>query len=265
HHTSSALLSLKAFDLAGNKNKFPQLAQELGTWQPKKLFFNTSPWFFESQEAFDAADKSGFVTFDTGVYFPLKGMSNTEIASLSRSQHQSQGFGSTGTRGSAAEYIQLLKGNHPKNNNDVFHGINTGWSRIKGGKEIGEILQKVQENFDFKEPASSVPQLVKAYQLILKLEDEHWKHIKSQQIKDIIAASLGLYLEGITDAPLATAGEEIKLDLEAVKRSDIPTELVAIKILPEEKNLPVNLSLTNNTPSFKIVDYRIPKNANFTS
>lgn len=265
HHTSSAILSSRAFDLAGEEDKFPQLAEELGIWQPKKLFFNTSPWFYESQEAFDAADKSGFVTFDTGVYFPLKGMSNTEIASLSRSQHQSQGFGSTGTRGSAAEYIQLLKGDHPMNNNDVFHGINTGWTRVKGGKEIGEILQNVQQNFDFKDPAASVPHLVKAYQLILKLEDQHWKQVKSQQIKDIIAASLGLYLEAVTNAPLATPGEDLKLDLEAINRSDIPAELVAIKIFPEEKSLSVNLNLPNNTPSFKSVDYRIPKNANYTS
>ena len=265
HHTSSALLSLRAFDLAAKKDKFPQLAQELGTWQPKKLFFNTSPWFYDSQEAFDAADKSGFVTFDTGVYFPLKGMSNTEIASLSRSQHQSQGFGSTGTRGSAPEYIQLLKGEHPKNNNDVFHGINTGWTRVKGGKEIGEILQKVQENFNFKDPAASVPQLVKAYQLILKLEDEHWKEVKSQQIKEIIAASLGLYLEASTDAPLATPGEEIKLNLEAINRSNIPAEIITIKVPAVEKSLAVDLNLANNTASLKRVDFKIPENAAFTS
>src|SRR5690606_38998905 len=42
HHTSSALLSLRAFDLAGNPDEYPDVAEELGTWQPKKLFFNTS-------------------------------------------------------------------------------------------------------------------------------------------------------------------------------------------------------------------------------
>ncbi len=265
HHTSSAILSSRAFDLAGEKSAYPMQAEKLGTWQPKKLFFNTSPWFYDSQEAFDAADKSHFLTFDTGVYFPLKGMSNTEIASLSRSQHQSQGFGSTGTRGSAAEYIELLKGEHPKNNKDIFHGINTTWTRVPGGKEIGEILAGVEKNFDFENPAASVPDLVKAYRLIQNLEDQHWREIKSDQIKDIIAASLGLYLEAVAGSSLATPGEEIELNLEAINRSEIPAELVSIKLSPTGREIPTNLSLTNNHPSVEEVGFIIPENINFTS
>ena len=265
HHTSSAILSSRAFDLAGKSSAYPQQAEELGTWQPKKLFFNTSPWFYGSQEEFDAADKSHFLAFDTGVYFPLKGLSNTEIASLSRSQHQSQGFGSTGTRGTASEYIELLKGEHPKNNNDVFHGINTSWSRIKGGKEIGEILNKVQQNFDFQNPAASVPELVRAYQLIQNLEDRHWKQVKSNQIKDIIAASLGLYLEAVANSSLATPGEEVKLNMEAINRSDVPAQLISIKLYPGEREIPIDYSLGNNRSSLERVDFIIPKNVNFTS
>ncbi|MHA6280978.1 PIG-L family deacetylase [Salinimicrobium sp. CAU 1759] len=265
HHTSSAILSSRAFDLAGKSSAYPQQAEELGTWQPKKLFFNTSPWFYGSQEEFDAADKSHFLTFDTGVYFPLKGLSNTEIASLSRSQHQSQGFGSTGTRGSAAEYIELLKGDHPKNNNDVFHGINTGWSRLKGGKEIGEILKKVEQNFNFQDPAASVPELGKAYQLIQQLEDRHWKEVKSNQIKDIIAASLGLYLEAVANTSLATPGEEVKLNIEAINRSEVPTQLISIKLHPGAREIPINLSLANNKTSLERVDFIVPENVNFTS
>ncbi|WP_051286160.1 PIG-L family deacetylase [Salinimicrobium terrae] len=265
HHTSSAILSSRAFDLAGEKSAYPQLAEDLGTWQPKKLFFNTSPWFYESQEAFDAADKSHFLTFDTGIYFPLKGMSNTEIASLSRSQHQSQGFGSTGTRGTASEYIELLEGEHPKNNNNIFHGINTSWTRIKGGKEIGKILNRVQKNFNFKDPAASVPELVKAYKLIQNLEDQHWKEIKSDQIKDIITASMGLYLEAVAGSSLATPGEEVELNLEAVNRSNITAQLVSIKLLPEQKEIPIDLSLANNRPSTEKLDFVIPTDLNFTS
>ncbi|MCY2686659.1 PIG-L family deacetylase [Salinimicrobium sp. TH3] len=265
HHTSSAILSSRAFDLAGEKSAYPEQAEELGTWQPKKLFFNTSPWFYNSQEAFDAADKSHFLSFDTGVYFPLKGMSNTEIASLSRSQHQSQGFGSTGTRGSAAEYIELLKGEHPKNNKDVFHGINTTWTRVKGGKKIGEILAGVEKNFDFENPAASVPELVKAYRLIQNLEDRHWRDIKSEQIKSIIAASMGLYLEAVAGSSLATPGEEVKLNLEAINRSNIPAELVSVKLQPTGREISTNLSLTNNSPSVEEVDFLIPENINFTS
>lgn len=265
HHTSSAMLSQRAFELAGNSNAYPQLAQSLGTWQPKKLFFNTSPWFYDSQEAFEAADKSNFLEMDTGVYYPLKGMSNTEIASLSRSQHQSQGFGSTGTRGETPEYIELIAGQHPEDSEALFAGINTTWSRVEGGEEIGRILRNVEENYDFKDPSASVPQLLKAYSLILKLKDPHWKKIKSEEIREIIAACAGLYLEAVSEEPLATPGEGINLNLEAINRSGLNMQLSKVKILPEGRSVELKKPLQNNEPWLEKVSAVIPKNTDYTS
>ena len=265
HHTSSAILSTEAFELAGDASAFPGLANEYGTWQPKKLFFNTSPWFYSSQEAFDAADKSNFLEFDTGVYFPLKGLSNTEIASLSRSQHRSQGFGSTGTRGKAPEYIQLLKGEQPKGNDSLFAGINTSWSRIKGGREIGDILYKVERNFNFEDPASSLPELAKAYQLIEQLDNEHWKRVKSKEIKEIIAATAGLYLEAAASESLVTPGETVHIQLEAINRSAQEMKLVSVKTIPVEKELSPEVLLGDNESWRENIEFRIPENAGFTN
>ncbi|MFT6749528.1 MAG: LmbE family N-acetylglucosaminyl deacetylase [Flavobacterium sp.] len=39
HHTSSAMLSFEAFDLANDKNSFSEQFQKVATWQPKRLFF----------------------------------------------------------------------------------------------------------------------------------------------------------------------------------------------------------------------------------
>ena len=46
----------------------------------------------------------------TGVYYPLIGKSNQEISALSRTSHQSQGYGSTGSRGLETEYLELING-----------------------------------------------------------------------------------------------------------------------------------------------------------
>ncbi|HHH50265.1 MAG TPA: PIG-L family deacetylase, partial [Saprospiraceae bacterium] len=100
HHTSSAKLSFEAFDLINDKNAYPEQLKYVNTWQPKRLFFNTSWWFYGSREKFEKADKSRMINVDVGVYYPLKGKSNNEIAALSRSMHKCQGFGSIGTRGS---------------------------------------------------------------------------------------------------------------------------------------------------------------------
>ena len=85
------------------------------------------------------------VSLDVGTYYPELGLSNNEIASMARSQHLCQGFGRLTDRGSDMEYIELLKGDMPKSN-DVFEGINTTWSRVKGGEAIGDILYKVERH-----------------------------------------------------------------------------------------------------------------------
>ena len=265
HHTSSAILSTKAFEIAGKKNSFPELANKLGTWQPKKLFFNTSPWFYSSSEAFEAADKSNFLEFDTGVYYPLRGMSNTEIASLSRSQHQSQGFGSTGTRGKQPEYLELIAGEHPENESSLFSGINTTWSRIKGGKKIGDILYKVENNFDFRDPAGSIPGLLEAYSLLQNLEDEFWKREKSDHLKEIIAACAGLYLEAVASNPLATPGEKVELKLEAINRSKTKVELKAVTITPDLKSSKPEVLLADNEPWQNTMEIKIPENSGYSS
>ena len=182
HHTSSAMLSYEAFDLANDKNAFPEQVKQYGTWQPKREFFNTSWWFYGSQENFDKADKTNLLSVDTGVFFPSNGLSNPEIAALSRSSHKSQGFGSTGSRGEQIEYIELIKGDLPADKSNIFDGIDTSWNRVKGGKEIGNILKEVETNYDFKNPSASIPQLLEAYKLIQNLEDQHWKAIKLEDI-----------------------------------------------------------------------------------
>lgn len=130
HHTSSAILSKEAFDLAAKSSAYPGQLKYVDTWQPKRLFFNTTWWFYGSREEFDKADKSNMVMFDVGTYFPILGKSNNEIAAESRSMHKCQGMGSTGSRGEEMEYLQLLKGDMP-GENDLFAGINTTWSRVK--------------------------------------------------------------------------------------------------------------------------------------
>ena len=132
HHTTSAMLSVEAFDMVNNPNSYPEQLELTSTWQPKRIFFNTSWWFYGGRENFEKADKSNLVKLDTGVYYPELGLSNNEIASVASSQHLCQGFGRLTTRGSQDEYVELLKGDMPKTNN-LFEGINTTWSRIEGG------------------------------------------------------------------------------------------------------------------------------------
>ncbi|TBW29358.1 PIG-L family deacetylase [Gramella sp. KN1008] len=265
HHTSSAVLSVEAFDLAGNENYYENQLEYVEAYKPKRLFFNTSPWFYGGDEAFKEADKSNFVSFDTGVYFPVKGLSNPEIASLSRSQHRSQGFGSTGSRGTQMEYLEFLKGNQLSDSSDVFAGIDTSWGRIKGGKEIGNILIAVENNFDFGDPAASLPGLLDAYKLIQKLEDDHWRSIKTEEIKDIIYAASGLYLEAVAGRAHATPSDELQVQLEAINRSSAEISLESVELTPNNSKINPQVRLQNNHGWDGNMAFIIPENADYTS
>lgn len=228
HHTASAMLSVEAFDEANNPSKFPKSAEKFGVWQPQRLFFNTSWWFYGSQEKFEQADKSNHVSVETGNYFPSLGLSNGEIAALSRSMHKSQGFGSTGSRGSETEYLELLKGSKPENNN-LFEGINTNWTRLEGGAEIAAILNPLETNFNFKNPSEMLPELLKAYSLLLKLKDEHWKEIKLQQIKQLILDCSGIFLEAVSSENSINPASDFKIKIEAINRGNNKVGLQTLK------------------------------------
>ncbi len=246
HHTSSAMLSVEAFDLANKASVYPEQLKQTSLWQPKKQFFNTSWWFYGSQENFDKADKTNLLSIDTGVYFPLKGLSNPEIAALSRSKHKSQGFGSTGSRGEELEYIELINGDLPIDKSNIFDGIDTTWNRVKGGNVIGKIISKVETDFDFTNPSASIPQLAEAYKLIQKLEDTHWKTIKSEEIKNIIASCAGLYLEAVADTNHATKNSEVNISIEMINRSDTDIVFTGLTLKDNSEKAYSQLELKNN-------------------
>ncbi|GGZ90908.1 PIG-L family deacetylase [Algibacter mikhailovii] len=264
HHTSSAMLSMEAFDLANDKSAYTDQLNQTSLWQPKRLFYNTSWWRYGSREKFDKVDKSNMIKFDIGAYYPLKGLSNNELASLASSQHLCQGFGRLSQRGTQEEYIEFLKG-APVNNNNIFSGIDTSWNRVLGGSAIGDILYAVENNFDFTNPSVHIPQLIEAYKRLQNIEDEHWKTQKSKELKAIIEMCAGLYLEASAENNWATANETVKLNLEVLNRSNTAITLLSITD-SSGLNISKNIDLTNNTrftfeENLKIKSSQEPTNA----
>ncbi|ULC58601.1 PIG-L family deacetylase [Flaviramulus sp. BrNp1-15] len=253
HHTSSAMLSVEAFDLANNSSAYPNQLNQTSLWEPKRLFYNTSWWRYGSREAFDKVDKSNMLKFNIGTYYPLKGLSNNELASLASSQHLCQGFGRLSQRGTQDEYIEFLKGEPLSDSKNIFDGIDTSWNRIQGGKAIGDILYDVETKFDFTNPSQQIPQLLEAYKLLDKIEDQHWKTQKTKALKAIIEMCAGLYLEASAETNWVTQNEDVNLNIEVLNRSNLPITLVSLKNsngLTISKNIPLE---NNNKYDFKEV------------
>ncbi len=265
HHTSSAMLSVEAFDLANNTNSYPEQLKLSGTWQPQRLFFNTSWWFYGSQEKFEKADKSNMLNLDIGTYYPILGVSNNEIAALASSQHLCQGFGRLSQRGTENEYIELLKGELPNDKNNVFDGINTSWSRIAGGEAIGAILYDVENKFDFKNPSKHLPQLLEAYSLLQNISDTHWKTLKSEELKNLIANITGLYLEASAETAETNPGDTVKVSIEALNRSEANMVLQSILIPSSDTVLDSSIPLKTNEKQTLELTLKVPVNVEYTS
>ncbi|PTM00838.1 MAG: LmbE family protein, partial [Bacteroidetes bacterium] len=265
HHTSSAMLSLEAFDLANDASKYSSQLELTETWQPKRLFYNTSWWRYGSQENFEKVDKSNMLSFDIGVYSQTKGISNNEVASLASSQHLSQGFGRVSQRGAQKEYIEFLKGEPLDDSNDVFAGIDTSWNRVKGGQAVGMILFEVEKNFNFVNPASHLPQLLEAYKLLQNVKDEHWKTIKTKEIKAIIEACAGLYLEVSANTPHASPNSSVELQMEVLNRSNAQISLTSYHLSTLETGISKNMELPENQRLNFEEGITIPNNMAYTA
>lgn len=211
HHTASALLAMEAFDLAANPKAFPEQLKYVQVWQPKRMFYNTSWWFYGSKENFEKADKGDLFSLNVGNYYPILGISNNEISAEARSKHACQGFGMALERGTDMEYLKFLKGDKPKSN-DIFEGINL---KLRN-KTVQNQLDKTVSDFLFDNPQLSLKNLVRAYELIKK---ENPNDPKLEQVKNLILKTQGIYLEWTTDPAFGTSDEEIATKLEIANRS----------------------------------------------
>ncbi|MBK7935914.1 MAG: PIG-L family deacetylase [Lewinellaceae bacterium] len=267
HHVASALLAVEAFDLAGKTDAYPEQLQSTKPWQPRRIFFNTSWWFYGSREAFDKADKTNLYPLDLGVYLPLKGKSNNEVAAEARSMHRCQGFGAMSSRGESVDWFDFIKGDRPPEK-DPFAGINTTWTRVQGGEKISPLLSKIDREYRSDNPSASVPDLLAAMQMIAALPDGHWKQVKLRDIKEVIRGCLGLYLEATAAEPTATPGESVKIHLEAISRAPVSAGTVtlgSISIQPGLFDTVYAAALQPNKGFATDRAVKIPENALFTS
>jgi LmbE family N-acetylglucosaminyl deacetylase len=225
HHTASAILAEEAFDLANDPTAFPEQLKTLQTWQPKRLFWNASSWW-DKELPEKAAKNDSFASLDTGDYSVLLGKSYSEMASESRSQHKSQGFGSGKTRGEQMEYLQWIKGENP--NGKIFSGIDHSWNRIEGGAKIGKLLDKLLADFDPLNPSASVDGLAKAHKMIAALPDGYWKTLKMAECEALILDCAGVWMESTADEYSAAYGEKIGLTASIVRRSKTAVKLLSV-------------------------------------
>src|SRR5436190_2912943 len=158
HQTASAILANEAFAAAADPTRFVDQLKYVKTWQPKRVLWNTFNFGNTNTTSPDQ------FTFDVGGYNPLLGKSYGEIAAISRSNHKSQGFGASASRGEALEYFKTTGGTAPAN--DLMEDVELTWKKVEGGEVISKMIDKLTSSFDLLHPENSVKGLVELYREI---------------------------------------------------------------------------------------------------
>jgi len=260
HHTASAILAVEAFSASGDPKRFPEQLAFVKPWQPTRLVWNTSPFFFSNRHL--PFDPTGLTVLEAGGYSPLLGKAYTEIAAASLSMHKSQGVGSPPRRGARKEYFKLLEGQPMATS--FFEGIDTSWSRVSNSDPIATRIRQIIVNFRPVDPAASVPELLKLRQMMAEMKDDSWIPEKKAELDGIIAACLGLHVEASTTNETIIPGQTAAIKLEAINRCNVPVTLQEARCALSSESAKVDVALPSNELVTKDVSFKIPEETSYS-
>lgn len=260
HHTASAILAEEAFDAAADPKMFPEQLKYVGVWQAKRVMWNTFNFGGNNTTSEDQ------VKVDVGAYNVLLGRSYGEIAAMSRSQHKSQGFGSSTQRGFNLEYFKNIKGEPATA--DIFDGVDVNWSRISAAKGISSEIRKVIANFNADNPAASIPQLKKIHANLCALDVsepsvKYWKQLKIAEVENILLACAGIFVEANPNERSVVPGDSLSIQLTIIARNQVPVTLQEFDFGGEKVVANANLEWNKNA-SFKH-EMVVPSNLKYSN
>jgi LmbE family N-acetylglucosaminyl deacetylase len=255
HHSASAQLAVEAFRAAADPKKFPEQLAYAGVWQAKRVVWNTSSFFYTARNL--PFDTTGLTSIEIGGFNPLLGKSYMELAAASRSMHKSQGFGVPVQRGARKDYFKPLDGDAMTN--DLFDGVDTTWARVPGGAAIAAKVSEVIGAFRAVDPAASVPGLLQVRQAVAQLPASPWVTEKRNQVDQVIAAALGLHAEAVASKALASPGQNLSVQIEAINPSNVDVKLRSLTFPASAETVAVDAPLAANTLFKKSFTPKLPE------
>jgi LmbE family N-acetylglucosaminyl deacetylase len=243
HHQVSGMLAREVFDAAADTVRFPRRATlGLGPWSPAK--------FYRAARFNPAAATLGF---NVGELSTLRGRTYAEIASESRSQHLSQGFGVLERRGTSMDYLTLEASRLGASGAEQspLDGIDVGWSRFAGATlapagraaldSLPQAIAEVRRVENLTAPAPMIAPLARLVGLLTEVRNaQSCGSAASVAICGGVGGDLGTSVETAmrraTSALLAASGVLIE--------ATAPRSLVAVG-----DTIPVTISVYNQGPA----------------
>lgn len=203
HHAGSAILAREAFSAAADPKRFPEQLKYVGVWQAKRIVWNT---FNFGGTNTTAADQ---LKIDVGLFNPILGKSYGEIAAISRTNHKSQGFGSTLQRGEAFEYFSHVAGEPAKTS--LFDGIETKYSTADDNINFIQNLAKL--SLQTNDPANALQDLLRLKKRVKGIPFNH------QLLDELILAAAGIWVEANSPEHSYAIGDSIPVKIQAIVRA----------------------------------------------
>lgn len=212
HHTASAILAVDAFKAAADPKRFPNQLKKCEAWQAKRLYWNN---FMPARD--EKTDTKHLLKINVGAYNPVLGLSMGEIASMSRSQHKSQGFGVKKQRGEINEYLSYLAGDSAKS--DIFENITNRWNNSEQANDLKTKIDEIIAQFEPTNPNASLPALLNVAGELKKLASEPFFANKLKYVEELIYACAGIFTDFTATSYEYTPGDSVSATFAFIKRN----------------------------------------------
>jgi LmbE family N-acetylglucosaminyl deacetylase len=253
HHTASALLALEAFDLAADPNAFPEHLRTLDVHQVQAVYWNTSRWWVAGLDTVAPVNPDLFAA-DIGGYSPVLGINFNELGSLARSQHKSQGFGVSIERGRTLEYFERLKGK--AFDSDFWEAEEMTWEAF-AGPSAAALMEAILSEYNPRMPHASLESLVALRKSVAGLPDNFWKHVKIEEIDNLIWHCAGLFADARSDAWFQTPGAPLEIEVQMLARNPISVHWKSMKC--QGAHAATNQVLETNIRAIHRMESTVPK------
>ena len=275
HHQASAILGKEAFEAAADPARFPEQLKYVQPWKASKLVY--AGGFGGPGGGRGGAGRGGGgrgantnapatpppappiappAAVVTSGYSTFLGLTYDQIATISRSQHRSQGFGNVGAnfggqgggRGGANAPAGGGRGGRggaqavpsqteapavtppaPAPPADLFAGIDHSWNRLPGGAAVGTILDQAIREFDVEHPEKTIPLLAKARPLIAAVQDPLAK-IKLAELDELVGKCAGLWADAQARQAEVTPGSKVELISTVYARLPVDVKVQSIHV-----------------------------------
>ncbi len=253
-HQASAILGKEAWEAAGDASRFPDQLKYAKPWQAAKLVWaggfgrGGPPATQQPGQPPPKPPIAPTANVDTSGYSPFLGYTYDQLATISRSQHRSQGFGNIGTGpGAGAPPAGGGRGGRgggrgrgaapaatpsepPPPPQDLFADIDHSWNRLPGGAAVGELLDRAIRDFDPAHPDRTIPLLAKARPSIAAIDDPLAK-IKLAELDELVGKCAGIWAEALAEQAEVVPGSKVKVTVNIYPR--LPVEVKVQSVQPE--------------------------------